>query len=48
MVIFFDLQPVIENNILDNLDSCCSIQVNFSSHGDMDVSVKVPDSVSLI
>ncbi|KAG4977288.1 hypothetical protein JHK84_036989 [Glycine max] len=39
-VVSYDVKPVIENNILDNLDSCCSIQVNFSSHGDMDVSVK--------
>ncbi|TKY59210.1 putative vacuolar protein sorting-associated protein 13A [Spatholobus suberectus] len=32
--------PIVENNILDNLDNSCSIQVNFSSHGDMDMSVK--------
>ncbi|KAK7315042.1 hypothetical protein VNO77_33574 [Canavalia gladiata] len=32
--------PIVENNILDIMDNSCSIQVNFSSHGDGDMSVK--------
>lgn len=41
MVVFHDLQPFVENNILDVVDHSFSIQVNFSSNRDMDVSVKV-------
>jgi len=44
MVIYFDLQPV-ENHLLDNLDNSCSIRVKFSSQGDMDMSVKVSNTV---
>ncbi|BAT73681.1 hypothetical protein VIGAN_01119500 [Vigna angularis var. angularis] len=32
--------PVAENHLLDNLDDCCSFRVKFSSHTDMDMSVK--------
>lgn len=45
MVIYFDLQPVAENHLLDNLDDCCSFRVKFSSHTDMDMSVKVSNIV---
>ena len=41
VVIFLDLQPIIENNTLDIVDHSCSIEVNFSSNRDMDMSVKV-------
>ncbi|XP_022639322.1 uncharacterized protein LOC106768127 isoform X4 [Vigna radiata var. radiata] len=40
--------PVAENHLLDNLDDCCSFRVKFSSHTDMDMSVKVSNIVGIL
>ncbi|CAJ1938486.1 unnamed protein product [Sphenostylis stenocarpa] len=34
------VRPVLENHLLDNLDNSCSIQVNFTSQRDTDMSVQ--------
>ncbi|KAL9329387.1 hypothetical protein ACSQ67_004390 [Phaseolus vulgaris] len=39
------IQGPVENHLLDNLDNSCSIRVKFSSQGDMDMSVKVSNTV---
>ncbi|KAK7279741.1 hypothetical protein RJT34_24798 [Clitoria ternatea] len=42
MDVFLLLQgPIVANNILDIVDHSCSIEVNFSSHPDVDMSAKV-------
>jgi hypothetical protein len=42
MVRLHDLQPNVDNNVLDFVDHSCHLQVNFSSNRDMGTSVKVP------